>query len=185
MEEAAGDRELLEAVASGDQLALKELLERHRWWLAARLTQRTPDPDLVDSALQDTFVTVWRDAARYRGDGDVGAWLWGIAVRRLVDRLRVKAPPVPVTSQVVSALVPAVRSAEDELLLAVEHGDLGQALATLPPDLQRVVQAMVLDGLTAREAGRLLALPTGTVKSRLRTAKARLREQLIILQGAP
>ena len=51
------------------------------------------------------------------------------------------------------------RAAEEEVLLGVEYGDLGGALSTLSPELRAVVQATVLDGLTSREAGRLLGHP--------------------------
>jgi RNA polymerase sigma-70 factor (ECF subfamily) len=75
-----------------------------------------------------------------------------------------------------------VRSAEDELLVAVEHGDVGTALRRLSPELRAVLQATVLDGLTTREAARLLGIPAGTVKSRARTARAQLRQQLVPLR---
>ena len=87
------------------------------------------------------------------------------------------------SAQALALLVPSVRSAEDELLLAVEHGDLGTALDTLTPELRAVVQAVVVDGLTTREAARLLAIPQGTVKSRWRTARTRLPEQLLSQGG--
>ena len=64
------------------------------------------------------------------------------------------------------------------MLLGVEHGDLGGALARLSPELRAVVEATVLDGLTTREAGRLLGVPTGTVKTRMMRARAALREDL-------
>ena len=63
--------------------------------------------------------------------------------------------------------------------LGVEYGHLGQALATLSPEMRAVVQATVLDGLTAREAGQLLGIPQNTVKTRLHRAKAQLRERLV------
>ncbi|MEI2778481.1 MAG: sigma factor-like helix-turn-helix DNA-binding protein [Tetrasphaera sp.] len=72
-----------------------------------------------------------------------------------------------------------VRSAEDELLVAIEHGDVGIALHRLSPDLHAVVQVTVLDGLTTKEAATLLGLPQGTVKSRLRAAKRQLRGTLL------
>jgi RNA polymerase sigma factor (sigma-70 family) len=87
------------------------------------------------------------------------------------------------SGQVISALSPTVRSAEDELLVAVEHGSVGDALRMLSPELRQVLQATVIDGLSTREAGQLLGLPQGTVKSRLRSAKSRLREQLVSLEG--
>lgn len=134
---------------------------------------------MAREALHDTFVAVWRRPRSFRGEGDVGAWLWGIAIRQLVTRIRKRAQPTPVTVQVLAALSPTVRSAEEELLIAVEHGPVGDALRTLSPELRQVLQATVVDGLTTREAGHLLGIPPGTVKSRARVAKARLRERLV------
>src|SRR5262247_3715788 len=79
------DAELLAAVAEGDPEAFGTLYDRHASWLMLRLRRRAADPDLVDQVVQDTFLVVWRDAGRFRGSGEVGAWLWGIAVRRLLD----------------------------------------------------------------------------------------------------
>jgi RNA polymerase sigma-70 factor (ECF subfamily) len=173
------DAELLGLVAQRDEAALRELVERHSAWLTIRLRRRTPDEDLAAEALHDTFVALWRNPGSFRGEGDVGAWLWGIAIRQLVSRLRKRAQPVPVESRVISALSPTVRSAEDELLVAVEHGSVGDALRELSPELRQVLQATVVDGLSTREAAHLLGIPQGTVKSRARIAKSRLREQLV------
>ena len=82
------DVEVLAAVADGDRAALRVLYDRHAPWLALRLARRCADPGLVDETLQDTFLAVWRGAGRYSGHGDVGAWIWGIAIRRLIDGLR-------------------------------------------------------------------------------------------------
>ena len=69
-------------------------------------------------------------------------------------------------------------SAEDQVLIGVEYGDLAGALNRLSPELRAVVQATVLDGLTTSEAARLLGIPTGTVKTRMMRAKAQMREVL-------
>ena len=73
---------------------------------------------------------------------------------------------------------PAVASAEEVVLLAIEHGPLGDVLARLSPELRAALQATVLDGLTCAEAGRLLGIPAGTVKSRCHRARIELREAL-------
>lgn len=166
------DEELLAAVAGGDGIALRELYDRHAPWLVLRLSRRFADPGVVDEVVQDTFLAVWRGAARYSGRGEVGAWIWGIAIRRLVDHLRRRR-----TTTLLSA-APHGPSAEDLVLLGVEHGDLGGALDRLSPELRAVIQATVLDGLTTREAGRLLGVPQGTVKTRLMRARRALREAL-------
>lgn len=169
-----GDGALLAAVVAGRRDALAELYARHAPWLQIRLARRCADREVVAEVLQDTFVAVWRSASRWAGRGEVAAWLWGIAARRLVDALagRPQADPV--------AQLPdrVVISAEEQLLLAVEYGDLGGALNRLSPELRAVVQATVLDGLTTREAAQLLHIPHGTVKTRMMRARAQLREAL-------
>lgn len=169
------DRDLLAAVTVGDEGALRALYDRHAPWLRARLTRRCADRDVVADVLQDTFVAAWRGARRFRGDGEVPAWLWGIAVRRLVSRRRRHAwavGPALLERDLVDV------AAEERVLLAVEYADLGGALAKVSPELRTVLQATVLDGLSTREAARLLGIPEGTVKTRLRRARARLREEL-------
>jgi RNA polymerase sigma-70 factor (ECF subfamily) len=168
------DDALLADVAAGDRPALRTLYERHAPWLVLRLSRRCSDTGLVEEVVQDTFVAVWRGAKRFRGEGDVAAWIWGIGIRRLIDRLRRR--PAALLSFVEPS--PTVVSAEEEVLLGVEHGDLGGALNRLSPELRAVMQATALDGLTTREAGRLLGIPQGTVKTRLMRARHELREAL-------
>ena len=84
--EARSDVELIAAIADGDRSALELLYQRHSPWLTMRLSRRCGERDLVDQAVQDTFVTVWRKPDSYRGSGEVAAWIWSIGVRRLIDR---------------------------------------------------------------------------------------------------
>lgn len=165
------DAELLAAIADGQVQALRELHHRHAAWLTVRLGQRMSDSTLVDEAVQDTFVVVWRKADQYRGEGEVAAWLWGIAIRKAIDHLRSARLPRLERPQVVV-------SAEEEVLAGIGYGELGQAMKSLAPELMAVVQARILDGLSTREAARLLGIPTGTVKTRLMRAKRIMREQL-------
>jgi RNA polymerase sigma-70 factor (ECF subfamily) len=171
------DAELLADVADRDLAALRLLYDRHSPWLAVRLRRRCNDADLVADALQDTFVAVWNEAARFRGDGEAAAWLWGIAVRRLVSRLR-RRHDVSFLADLPSYTAPVEPAAEEQVLLSVEYGDLGTAMARLSPEMRAVMQAVVLDGLTTREAAKVLRVPENTVKTRLHRAKAHLRNDL-------
>ncbi|HEY2949545.1 MAG TPA: RNA polymerase sigma factor [Micromonosporaceae bacterium] len=168
------DAELLVATGDGDRTALETLYVRHAPWLLVRLSRRCADRSLVDEVVQDTFVGVWRNAKRWSGRGEVGAWIWGIGVHRLLDRLRRRPPDLLVLGGHDEVAI----SAEEQVLLGVEFGDLGGALDRLSPELRAVVQATVLDGLTTREAAKLLSIPTGTVKTRMMRARAILREEL-------
>ncbi|HEX9763276.1 MAG TPA: RNA polymerase sigma factor [Acidimicrobiia bacterium] len=170
------DVALLAAVSDGDTGALRTLYLRHSPWLSVRLRRRCNDDDVVSDVLQDTFVAVWRGADRFQGEGEVGAWLWGIGIRRLISRLRtgtrLSAPLSDVNLE-------SELGVEDEVLVGVEYGRLGPALASLSPELREVVQATILDGLTTKETARLLGIPQGTVKTRAMRARAQLREHLI------
>jgi RNA polymerase sigma factor (sigma-70 family) len=172
---AAEDPDLLAALAGGDLGAMRLLYDRHAPWLAARLSRRCNSPDAVADVLQDTFLALWKGAERWRGDGEVAAWLWGIAARRLVSRLRGRREALVLPLEEVAAARSPEPSVEERVLLGVEYGDLGSALLRLSPEMRAVVQATVLDGLTTREAARLLGIPQNTVKTRLHRAKAQLR----------
>ena len=174
--QSASDRDLIAVVAEGDRGALHELFTRHQPWLAARVRQRCSDPEIVAEVVNDTFLVVWEKPRKYSGEGEVAAWLWGIAIRTLLHRLR---PRKSVFERLVQNRAEHVPSAEEAVLLGVEHGDVGMALQRLSPELLAVVQATVLDGLTTREAAALLGIPSGTVKSRMSRARLELREALL------
>jgi RNA polymerase sigma-70 factor (ECF subfamily) len=161
-------------MADGDRTALDELYRRHAPWLLARLSYRCTDPNVVNQAMHDAFLAVWRKPGTYRGEGDVAAWLWGIAIRRLIDQLRRERRH----SQHAPAKDDTMVSAEEQVLVGVAHGDLAGAIESLSPELRAVVQATVLDGLTNREAAHLLGIPQGTVKTRMARARLELRSTI-------
>jgi RNA polymerase sigma-70 factor, ECF subfamily len=180
MRQGAGDHDdvaLLRAAARGDEEALAALYDRHAGWLTIRLARRCGEPDVVDQAVQDTFLALWREAGTYRGGGDVAAFVWGIGIRRLIDLVRREGGQRRLLAW--RAERPqVVVSAEDQVLAGIEHGHLGQALADLPPELRAALEATVLDGLTCAEAAVLLGVAEGTVKSRCHRARQALRAAL-------
>jgi RNA polymerase sigma-70 factor, ECF subfamily len=174
------DAELLAAVRDRDRRALNELYCRHESWLTLRLAYRCSDRGIVEEAVQDTFVKVWNLAGRYDASGEVAAWIWGIGIRTLLHRMRPRKSLLDRLASVRPTHASIdLTSAEDQVLLSVQHGDVGQALGSLSPELRSVVQATVLDGLTCEEAARMLDIPTGTVKTRMMRAKRELREALL------
>ena len=172
------DAELLAATTAGDRAAFEALYRRYGPWLAARLRYRCPDTALVDDAVQETFLAVWRGSARYGDGGDVAGWLWQIGFRRLVDAIRGQRARDRLLRLLAGRRWRTAPSAEEELLLGVEHGDLAGALSRLSPELRAVMQATVLDGLNTQEAAALLGISVGTVKTRAMRARRQLREEL-------
>lgn len=178
------DGALLHRAARGDGDAFAELYERLAPMVLLRLRRRCADEELAADVLQETFTAAWRAAGSWDGRGDVAAWVWTIAARRLVDAYRRRAVRPP------SALWDGVEhpdptrpeasspSAEAVVLDRVLTEDLELALTGLSPELRAVLQATVLDGLSTREAAVVLGIPEGTVKTRALRARTVLRQAL-------
>lgn len=176
----ANEEQLVRLIAAGDRAAFDELYRRTSPWLAVRLRRRCADDDIVAEVMQETYLTVWRAAAAFtgtgKGTGSAVGWLWTIAARRLVDAFRRRARDLRLPQ--IAAATQSAPAAEDEVLAGMVGDPMAEALRRLAPELREVLQAMVLDGLSVRETSVLLGVPEGTVKTRARRARIRLREAL-------
>jgi RNA polymerase sigma-70 factor (ECF subfamily) len=165
------DDRLIAALVEGDHTALRELFERHAPWLAARLRQRMPG-DAVEDVLQETFIAVWRNAGSYRGEGAVGAWIWGIAARQVALWARKHRRSLPEFGPV---------PAEDPAEQAIRRVDLDDALQKLGPEdgaQRELVRLVYVEGYSIADAAGRFKIPAGTVKSRLHHIRRVLRAAL-------
>lgn len=166
------DEELISQMAQGDRAALEILYRRHSPWIAGRLAAATSSRDLAEEALQDAFLSAWRSARSYRRQGEVGAWLWGIARRRLVSLSR-KRTDIP--EQFVAPDIPGV----DEIVLSREEAmRVREAVANLPRDQRVAIEGVVFQDRPVAEVARSLGVPVGTIKSRLHRARLHIKEEL-------
>jgi RNA polymerase sigma-70 factor, ECF subfamily len=173
----AADDELVRAVAAGDRRALELLYRRHAPWLAGRLAARTSSRDLAEEALQDTFVAVWRSARAYHGRGEVPAWLWGIARRRLASLAR--RQPTGVLSLEAAAEPTDLAATPEEAALGRDASTrIRLAISHLPAEQRAAITAVVYQGKSIQAAARAAAVPEGTLKSRLHRARLHLRKEL-------
>lgn len=177
---AATDWELIQAAGQGDRAAFGELYDRHATWLRLRLTRRCASREVAEDVVQELFVGIWQQRTTMRREGDVAAWLWCVASRRLIDHHRNGGARQRLWGRLVGRYTRnrTSSSAEDELLAGGAHGDVAQAVGELPEELRRVLQVTVLDGLSTAEAAAVLGVPAGTVKTRAMRARARLRATL-------
>jgi RNA polymerase sigma-70 factor, ECF subfamily len=175
--DAAADDDLVREVAAGDRDALGQLYRRHAPWLAARLSARTASPDLAEEALQDTFVAAWRGAGGYHGTGEVPAWLWGIARRRLASLARRRGRGALSLEAAADPADPAA-GPEEAAVGQDASARVRRALAGLPAEQRAAITAVVYQGMSIEQAARAAAVPEGTVKSRLHRARLHLRKEL-------
>jgi RNA polymerase sigma-70 factor, ECF subfamily len=174
---AADDDELIRAVATGDRRALELLYRRHAPWLAGRLAARTSSRDLAEEALQDTFLAAWRGARAYRAGGEVPAWLWGIARRRLASLAR-RQPPGSLPLDVTGERVDPATGPEEATLGRDASARIRAAVAHLPDDQRAAITAVVYQGQTIEQAALAAKVAEGTIKSRLHRARLQIRREL-------
>jgi len=171
------DDELVAAVAAGDRQALELLYRRHAPWLAGRLAARTTSRELAEEALQDTFLAAWRGARAYHGTGQVPAWLWGIARRRLASLAR-RQPQGSLSLEVAGERVDQATGPEDAVLGRDASARIRLAVAHLPDEQRAAICAVVYQGQSIEQAAQAAAVPQGTIKSRLHRARLHIRKEL-------
>jgi len=163
------DEALARLAAGGDSAAFEQLVVRHQdrlYTLALRVTGS--DADARD-CVQEALISAWRAMHRFRGDARFSTWMYRIVLRKAYDAIdRRKRLPQPV-DEVRTESRPGDPSDRIDLLAALHQLDL---------EFRTVAVACDVLGLSMEEAGDLLDLPAGTVKSRLHRARARLAEQL-------
>ena len=176
---------LIQAVARDrDREAFAALFDHFAPRLKAYLMRSGAPPAAADDFAQDAMLTVWRkaelfDPARARA----ATWIFTIARNRRIDALRRDSRPLPVPEISLSASDP---ERPDDLLEArQDEGRVRAALRNLKPDQIEVIQMAFFQDLTHAEVAQSLALPLGTVKSRIRNAMIKLRELLDQPVGDP
>lgn len=170
------DDELLIARArKGDAAAMEALyrsFETPVYNLGRRLLTR---PEEAEEILQETFLEVFRNLRKYRGEGRLGAWIRKIAVNKALMRIRSRSgrPEEPLPDEDVALADRApLRSGEAVL----ERVRLEAALARLPEHTRAVVWLHDVEGFTHDEIAALFRKTASYSKSQLSRAHARLRE---------
>ncbi len=168
------ERDLLRALAAGDDDALAGLYRLRGPELLAYLAGVCRDEQVAQELLQDTMVKVWRHAGTYRGDASVRTWLFAIARRTARDYLRRPAPVAVPEAVLDDQRAPRQDEPEAGVLDSAGTQALLAAFGELTPLHREVLLLVALHGLSVREAARVLEVAEGTVKSRLHNARRAL-----------
>jgi RNA polymerase sigma-70 factor (ECF subfamily) len=171
---------LLDEVVLVRPAAFAELYDRHSV-AAYSLARRIVGPGHADDAVQEAFLTLWRNAASYDPRlGPVRPWLLGMVRNRSIDALRKLDVHDRRRSHSEDAAdrLEAPGSTESRYEQAEQASTVASALALLPAAQRAVVELAYFGGLTQHEIADRLRIPLGTVKGRTRLAFDKLRDEL-------
>jgi RNA polymerase sigma-70 factor, ECF subfamily len=164
---------LLGRIGRGDEDAMAAFYREHGRVVLAQVLLVVGERVLAEEIVQDTMLAVWQGAGSFRGESSVRSWVIGIARRQTRDRLRGRhlrvADEAFLADQPSSGPGPEV-TALDRAELAEVKG----AIRDLTPPQREVLGLVFGAGLSLPEVAGVLAIPVGTVKSRLTAARTAL-----------
>jgi RNA polymerase sigma-70 factor (ECF subfamily) len=169
------DEELVQAAKDGELDAFESLVRTHADAVYAHTYRFFGDAHVAQDATQEVWVNVYRSLPTFENRSSFSTWLFRVTRNVCLDMLRSgrrAAPPIdPVELQGTSNDDPAGD--------AVARVDLESALRALSPEDREAFNAVALFGLPYADAGTVLGVPAGTVKSRV----FRARRALVALLG--
>lgn len=176
------DAALVEAMAAGERRALDELYGRYAGRVMALLVRMLPSRAEAEERLQDVFLELWRRAPQYdRSRAAVSTWVITVARSRALDTLRSRArrrADAQVPSEDAQLAAPESDRPDRRAEEARRRQRLARALEALSPEQRQVLDLSYFAGRSHSEIAAELALPLGTVKSRIIGGMKVLRQVL-------
>jgi RNA polymerase sigma-70 factor (ECF subfamily) len=180
------DQRLIDTIVAGEQSGLLGLYDRYSARVHGLVTYIVGTSTAAEEVTQDTFLKVWQQAATFRAEqGTVATWLFTIARRTAIDRLRYENRRPSLSEgdgpETLWRDLPAPGSDSDEARWRALHF----AVQALPAEQRQVIELAYYGGLSHSQIADELAWPLGTVKTRLRLGMEQLRREWLPGPRAP
>jgi RNA polymerase sigma-70 factor, ECF subfamily len=180
--ERLADEELMPLIAAKDPEAFEVFYDRHggaAYSLAYRIAgERAAAEDVT----QEAFISLWRSGARFDPTrGSVRSWMLSIVRNRAIDHLRSragKAPKLAFDDDAILEQRPSGELTEEEALRRETASEVRGALGELPGEQSKVIELAYFGGFSHSEIARMLGVPLGTVKGRMRLGLEKIRGEL-------
>jgi RNA polymerase sigma-70 factor (ECF subfamily) len=170
------DIELIDQYLKGDIDAFSELVAAHEDRVFAICLRMLRTREAALDATQDTFLTVFRKADRYKAQAAFSTWLYRVTVNTCYDHLRREKRKR--ADQLPDSFDPIDVQANDPFNAVEVRPDIEEALAALSVEFRAAVVLVDLQGMSLEQASDTLDVPTGTIKSRLFRARKQLAKSL-------
>lgn len=169
--------DLMARIVAQDQSAMAELYDQYATLVYGMALRVLQNATLAEEATQDTFMKIWRQAARWNPErGALSSYLLTIARYTAVDRLRKEQRASPWTAVGLDERLHLTgESGVAENLRVFDKALLRELLAQLPREQAEAIELAYFGGLSHTEIADRTSTPLGTVKSRLRDGMRQLR----------
>ncbi|MBK8261453.1 MAG: RNA polymerase sigma factor [Nannocystis sp.] len=188
------DEALMASFRHGDARAFEVLVSRHRRGLFNFLLRSVGNQSRAEELLQDVFVRVIRAKGRYEQTARFSTWIYTIARNICVDESRrakfrrtvsLDSPRRGRDGEEGASMLETTAEVQvgvdDAAMGPTLQSRLAAAIDRLPEDQREVFFMRQLSGLSFKEIGEVVGAPENTVKSRMRYALEKLREELVDL----
>jgi RNA polymerase sigma-70 factor, ECF subfamily len=182
------DEELMIRYREGDADAFPVIVRRYKDRLTSAVMRLVGDRDKAEDIVQETFLRVHKNAARYKTIARFSTWIYTIALNMAKNEIR-NTRRRKTTSlwdigldrdgEPTAYEIPDEADRPDDV---VERRDLRglmeRCIAQLPPKYRTIIVLRDVEGLSYEEIAQILKLPEGTVKSRMNRARLRFKDLL-------
>lgn len=180
--ERLADEELMPWIAAKDPEAFEVFYDRHGGVAYSLAYRVLGDRSAAEDCIQEAFISIWRSGARFdRTRGSVRSWTLSIVRNRAIDALRSKAgraPKLTFDDDAILESSPAEERTEDEAIRHETADEVRGAISQLPEEQSKVIELAYFGGFSQSEIARMLNVPLGTVKGRMRLGLEKIRGEL-------
>ena len=169
---------ILQRIANGDRNAVEDCLKKYGglvWSIARKMLRNT---DEAEDAVQEIFVDIWKNAARFdESKASETTFVAMIARRRLIDKIRHSARRISADS-LDDILLEPFTNADKDMQTGLEAEQAAEAMRNLRPEQQQVLKLSIVQGMSHQEISDATGMPLGTVKTHARRGILQVREFL-------
>lgn len=169
---------ILQSIADGDKTAVQDCLKTYGglvWSLARRMLRNSDD---AEDAVQEIFVDIWKNAARFDpAQSSETTFIAMIARRRLIDRIRFAQRRIT-TDSLEDVLAEPIDRSDKAMQISLEANEAAKALDSLRPEQRQVLKLSIIQGLSHQEISDATGMPLGTVKTHARRGILQARQFL-------
>jgi RNA polymerase sigma-70 factor, ECF subfamily len=180
--ERLADEELMPLIGDKDPEAFAVFYDRHGGVAFSLAYRIVGERAAAEDVTQEAFISIWRSGARYdRARGSVRSWMLGIVRNRAIDLLRSRAgraPNLDFDDDTILEQRPAEELTDDEALRHETRDEVRGAIGELPGEQSKVIELAYFGGFSHSEIARMLGVPLGTVKGRMRLGLEKIRSEL-------